>query len=120
MKWVWIPGLPPFTKNLKDGVPHLDRSSVRRSASLRAGLRRKEGILPLTVPSIYEPAQAQAPALAQHAGLLSAAPGRGWFLAGLDVMHFHLLFGGSQAHRRLRTGVRRFIRRSANSIKILK
>jgi len=91
----------------------------RRSASLRAGLRRKEGILPFTVPSIYEPAQAQSPALAQHAGLLSAAPYRGWFLARLDVTPFSSSSVGRRLHKAAQNGLRRFIRRSANSFEIL-
>src|SRR5437764_1440056 len=48
----------------------------------RAGSAAQGRDSPPTVPSIYEPRRRERPALAQHAGLLSAAPCRGWFLAG--------------------------------------
>src|SRR5437763_466763 len=51
---------------------HAQHRRALGTPELRAGLRRKEGLL-LSLPSIYDPACAQkaAPTLARHAGLLS-------------------------------------------------
>jgi hypothetical protein len=54
--------------------------SLLRSASLRAGLRRKEGFLWLSLPSIYEPACAQNRAQAGSTCWANLfRPYRGWF-----------------------------------------
>src|SRR5437764_5043228 len=80
---------PYFHNQLLEAFIYVQRLSCALALRLsalqlisRAGSAAQGRDSPPTVPSIYEPRTRERPALAQHAGLLSAAPCRAWFLAG--------------------------------------